>query len=862
MGFYVRKSLKAGPFRFNLSKSGIGVSAGVPGFRVGSGPRGNYVHMGRGGVYYRATPGGRRRSAAAPPRGRPISPQPAWLPGFSPSAIVMADVTGSTALEMAPSGSGTVVDQLEAAAARTAWGWWAVAASFVLGLFAGMPLGAIVWLVLAPLCGWLILNDKARRTVVLFYDIGDEHYAWFDALVANWAWFTGSHRIWRVLQSGAVATTYQYKANSGAAHVLRRVVASASMSGPKQLTTNIAVPSLTADSAALYFLPDRVLVREGKRFSDVSYADLGLQPGRTRFIENTSPPGDAAQVDHTWQYVNVRGGPDRRYKNNRLLPVMLYGTVDLTSAQGLRWHLQVSRADAAAPICQVLASAPTRSRPVTSPPPPLVPVRGPLAATAARAEKFAPARGFDRAQLTRTVTSYPVTGVTFTAVDLETTGLDPETDRIVEIGLVKFTADGTVVDEFATLVNNPGSPSAARDVHGIEDSDLAGAPSTGEVLSEAFAFLTGTVVVAHNLDFDEGFLAAAARRAGIPLPDAAGICTLQTARRQLDGRAFSLVAMYKTATGGWLDRQHTALEDARAVRAVVLWLLRNAPGPLHLTRPLPAASAAPVFRQCSISCRPVPLRGTSIAGLLDSFPQSPAPRTGDPAAIEKYRAALSDAVEDGRLTHDEARVLTDRARLTGLTGIQLRSLNREAWEAAFPEDRGADRSTLTPARRREMYLLAEALGLPELAERINEVIRACAEPAPAPQARYLRSLRIAIVGQHAEVLDLRRRAESYGARLAVNITETVQWMVTATPEAADSRHNTARKLNIPIIGPAEGEVRLGEAIREAEARAAERQREVDANIARRRQRDAESDAYWRPVWRPSELTLDPGPQRG
>ena len=51
MGFYIRKSIKAGPFRFNLSKSGLGVSAGIPGFRVGTGPRGNYVHMGRNGIY-------------------------------------------------------------------------------------------------------------------------------------------------------------------------------------------------------------------------------------------------------------------------------------------------------------------------------------------------------------------------------------------------------------------------------------------------------------------------------------------------------------------------------------------------------------------------------------------------------------------------------------------------------------------------------------------------------------------------------------------------------------------------------------------------------------------------------------------
>jgi DNA polymerase-3 subunit epsilon len=43
MGWYFRKSLRAGPVRVNVSKSGIGVSAGVPGARVGVGPRGPYV---------------------------------------------------------------------------------------------------------------------------------------------------------------------------------------------------------------------------------------------------------------------------------------------------------------------------------------------------------------------------------------------------------------------------------------------------------------------------------------------------------------------------------------------------------------------------------------------------------------------------------------------------------------------------------------------------------------------------------------------------------------------------------------------------------------------------------------------------
>ena len=54
MPFYLRKSISAGPFRFNLSKSGVGLSVGVKGLRVGTGPRGHYVQAGRGGLYYRA----------------------------------------------------------------------------------------------------------------------------------------------------------------------------------------------------------------------------------------------------------------------------------------------------------------------------------------------------------------------------------------------------------------------------------------------------------------------------------------------------------------------------------------------------------------------------------------------------------------------------------------------------------------------------------------------------------------------------------------------------------------------------------------------------------------------------------------
>jgi hypothetical protein len=53
MGFYIKKGIGMGPFRLNISKSGLGVSAGVKGFRISTGPRGTQLNAGRGGLYFR-----------------------------------------------------------------------------------------------------------------------------------------------------------------------------------------------------------------------------------------------------------------------------------------------------------------------------------------------------------------------------------------------------------------------------------------------------------------------------------------------------------------------------------------------------------------------------------------------------------------------------------------------------------------------------------------------------------------------------------------------------------------------------------------------------------------------------------------
>lgn len=149
MGFYLRKSFRAGPIRFNLSKSGIGASVGVTGARAGLSSQGRaYVHGGRGGVYYRKSFGGGRRRQGAPDGadGR-AAPEPVARASVAPAArgpiVELTEDTGAT--------YGALREQEQAADAMAApvreappsYGWLALAAVGA-GLLLPSPFPAVV----------------------------------------------------------------------------------------------------------------------------------------------------------------------------------------------------------------------------------------------------------------------------------------------------------------------------------------------------------------------------------------------------------------------------------------------------------------------------------------------------------------------------------------------------------------------------------------------------------------------------------------------------------------------------------------------------------------------------------------------
>ena len=100
---------------------------------------------------------------------------------------------------------------------------------------------------------------------------------------------------------------------------------------------------------------------------------------------------------------------------------------------------------------------------------------------------------------------------TYVSIDLETTGLNPKRDRIIEIGAIRV-EQGQIVEEFSTFVD-PGRKLEERitELTGIRDEDLADAPQLDEVFPKLLEFMGELPLLGHSVLFDFSFLKKAVR---------------------------------------------------------------------------------------------------------------------------------------------------------------------------------------------------------------------------------------------------------------------------------------------------------------------------------------------------------------
>ncbi len=150
-------------------------------------------------------------------------------------------------------------------------------------------------------------------------------------------------------------------------------------------------------------------------------------------------------------------------------------------------------------------------------------------------------------------------------VDVETTGMNPTNDRIIEIGILRV-EDGSIVSQYNQLINPGGLiPEVIQGMTGITNADLENAPTFREIKHDIGELLADCTFVAHNVRFDYSFLKNEFRREGIRYTSGQ-FCTVKLARQLYPRlKRYNLDSLIETFAFSCPNR-HRAFDDAS-----VLW---------------------------------------------------------------------------------------------------------------------------------------------------------------------------------------------------------------------------------------------------------------------------------------------------
>ncbi|WP_291303989.1 MULTISPECIES: hypothetical protein [unclassified Devosia] len=198
--------------------------------------------------------------------------------------------------------------------------------------------------------------DASRRVSILAYDFEPQMEDGYRILCEAFDNLAECAGIWHVTSQGTPRDLAARKRNAMATGLVTRQRTSLGYALPKVIKSNVTPPRLCAGRQTLYFLPDVILVEDGGRFGAVGYDAVEPLVTQTPFIETERVPPDAEVGGSTWAYANKNGGPDRRFANNRQIPICLYEQLLIASSTGLNEKFEFSRRGPAAHFGKVIGA--------------------------------------------------------------------------------------------------------------------------------------------------------------------------------------------------------------------------------------------------------------------------------------------------------------------------------------------------------------------------------------------------------------------------------------------------------------------------------------------------------------------------
>jgi len=334
MGFRYRKSINlGGGFRINISKSGIGYSWGVKGYRV-----------------TKLASGGTRTTLSVPGTGL------SWVENENKKRVNndsikkdKSEKDKSYAYSIENASADEIVsakeqDFIDAIKRYIKINNGLTILTIVIGIVcifvavnATTVAGIVMFLIfLAALIYKIIYATKYKVEADYEYDdFGGKRIEIVKHLINI---LQSNNKLWQI---NDVYTNERTRVHGGATQSLVRCGIKIINETPPFLKTNAECYFAKLKKEKIYILPDKIIIINGNKIGAIDFSDLRIKCERTRFLEKIAPP-DAEIVGETWQYVNKNGTPDKRFKNNYKLWECRYGEISFMAGSGLNVLLQCS----------------------------------------------------------------------------------------------------------------------------------------------------------------------------------------------------------------------------------------------------------------------------------------------------------------------------------------------------------------------------------------------------------------------------------------------------------------------------------------------------------------------------------------
>lgn len=333
MGLRFRKSINlGGGFRINLSKSGVGYSFGGKGFRFTRTAKGrNRTTISLPGTGLSWTSESRGKHSKTSKHTEQSAPEPNDLTYlYSVDSANASDLTSSELTDFIRSIKISYRIQTLLMIAALLTFCFARAGE-------GIAARVICWALFAVAVVLWVLHFIYGRTKAE-YEFDDYARQKYELQLQAFEALRKNKKLWQLRE---VFSNAHKKVHGGADYSIKRLPIKVRKRKPLFLNTNADCYCIRLQKEKLYILPDNIIVKGRKGFGAISFADLNITTDTDLVIENTAPR-DAQVVKHTWRYVNKNGTADKRFSNNRQLPVCRYATVTLQSSTGLNAVLYLS----------------------------------------------------------------------------------------------------------------------------------------------------------------------------------------------------------------------------------------------------------------------------------------------------------------------------------------------------------------------------------------------------------------------------------------------------------------------------------------------------------------------------------------